>query len=661
MKTKDGENSENEVPTGLEEGTKPYEDERKGINSGWRSNDRIVQITDRRVGESARFPRYSSADFPEFSNNSLITKTNQFFQYVESSGVGDPVHIPRFPRSYRSFSPISSLLYFPPPFASSTFLNPEESELRVNVDNRLERVRSCLYLSDCPKSGAVQKESFRIFQKFNLDRRKYFLIHRKTIPNELSADSTTTAVEDIANSDYKGRRRRSIPEDSGKFNEFKRKTAGRKTNLSKNRQEVAKKTGGFVQNRQKYRRIITKHHLKGQKVGNITRRVSGYRKSSTPYRHAIRKFPSKIGTTNKERKKMMASSLNLNSSLNSSSNSNPIPRYNKMRRKMTGGVRSRLSVSRKALGQSGIGDDEKNVSKIRLLSKSLKFRKSNITRPIRHRNQTAVAAQSGRRRYGLRTKKLIKKPEVLSLGKPRSIQRSGAPIKNLSSNQKPEILAGNSQSLSENQKILKWSGESWEADQPKPTQKRYHFLSGGSAFPRIQQNSSAPRTSWIDGVIDPKDENFSNKGQIRFYPGKVAHKLSKKRRKNYKPPKQISPRHSEERPALAEEEFIDKPQIMENPDGEKLEQEGLPKRTKSDGEDREFGKKQQRKWKSAEDAQRRPSHPKDSKVAVEVASGISFFLMSAMVLCILHICIYKIKTPYGPSHPFVLMVVFFNH
>ncbi|VDK29488.1 unnamed protein product [Gongylonema pulchrum] len=204
----------------------------------------------------------------------------------------------------------------------------------------------------------------------------------------------------------------------------------------------------------------------------------------------------------------------------------------------------------------------------------MQYRKNNGTRFIGHRNRSTT---SNRRK---------------------TIRKQDTSFSHLREASKTEILSGNSRVHPRNQAFLKWSGESWEADEPKPTQKRFHFLSGGSAFSASRRNKTAPRTSWIDGVIDPEDKNFSNKGQIRFYPGRLAQKLPKKRRKNSSRRAKISPRNSKEKQAQAEEERADEQKTPEKGDS--------PKRIRTESKEREFEKKQQRKWKSAEDVVRRP-------------------------------------------------------
>lgn len=140
----------------------------------------------------------------------------------------------------------------------------------------------------------------------------------------------------------------------------------------------------------------------------------------------------------------------------------------------------------------------------------------------------------------------------------------------------------------------KVSGESWEADEPKPTQKRFHFLSGSNGFTSKSRNAS--RSSWIDGVMDPRDKNFSNKGEIRFYPSQrtaIVPRTRKKLRKKTKPKSLRHSQESTERPKSEDAAAINKTPVSRTYDT-------VSNKTNT------FGKKKERKWKSAEDVQRRP-------------------------------------------------------
>uniref|UniRef100_A0A915BRN0 MARVEL domain-containing protein n=1 Tax=Parascaris univalens TaxID=6257 RepID=A0A915BRN0_PARUN len=144
------------------------------------------------------------------------------------------------------------------------------------------------------------------------------------------------------------------------------------------------------------------------------------------------------------------------------------------------------------------------------------------------------------------------------------------------------------------------SGESWESNEAKPAKKRFHFLS--STGTSLHRNKTQ-RTSWINGVIDPADENFSNKGEIRFYRGRLA----KKKPKRLKKPKSTAINRS-----VVENEHVTnsrQPAASEEP--------AVP-----DNEEHNQERKAQRKWKSAEDVVRRPTQRfKSSKEHTKKRNG----------------------------------------
>lgn len=76
----------------------------------------------------------------------------------------------------------------------------------------------------------------------------------------------------------------------------------------------------------------------------------------------------------------------------------------------------------------------------------------------------------------------------------------------------------------------KQSGESWEADDPKPTQKRFHFLSGSNTI--SEQKINEKESSWFHGIVSTNDKTFANNGDIRFYRGEIA--SNKPTKENYK-------------------------------------------------------------------------------------------------------------------------------
>ncbi|KAK0428141.1 hypothetical protein QR680_010629 [Steinernema hermaphroditum] len=58
-------------------------------------------------------------------------------------------------------------------------------------------------------------------------------------------------------------------------------------------------------------------------------------------------------------------------------------------------------------------------------------------------------------------------------------------------------------------------------------EKRFHLLGGADLNFDLGHGTTKPshQSSWIDGIIDPKDPGFSNKGEIRAYSMKVAKKI----------------------------------------------------------------------------------------------------------------------------------------
>uniref|UniRef100_A0A9J2PRS9 Uncharacterized protein n=1 Tax=Ascaris lumbricoides TaxID=6252 RepID=A0A9J2PRS9_ASCLU len=162
------------------------------------------------------------------------------------------------------------------------------------------------------------------------------------------------------------------------------------------------------------------------------------------------------------------------------------------------------------------------------------------------------------------------------------------------------------------------SGESWESNEAKPTKKRFHFLSGpGTSLGRNKTH----RTSWINGVIDPADENFSNKGDIRFYRGRLA----KKKPKRLKRPKStavpgsaIQNEHltNSRQPAASEEHVV-----SDNKEHNHASMR-TPKIATLSEQSSEIKKKVQRKWKNVEDVVRRPSQRvKSSKEHTKKRNG----------------------------------------
>ncbi|VDM37510.1 unnamed protein product [Toxocara canis] len=162
------------------------------------------------------------------------------------------------------------------------------------------------------------------------------------------------------------------------------------------------------------------------------------------------------------------------------------------------------------------------------------------------------------------------------------------------------------------------SGESWESNEAKPTKKRFHFLSGPSTSTR---RNTTHRTSWINGIIDPADENFSNKGDIRFYRGRLANKK----------PKRLKGLKSTAAPGSAARlgKLSGLQQHMANEERKSSDNEEngrvisrRPKNATSSEDSAEIKKKAQRKWKTAEDVVRRPSpRVKSSKEHLKKGSG----------------------------------------
>ncbi|VDK67243.1 unnamed protein product [Anisakis simplex] len=192
---------------------------------------------------------------------------------------------------------------------------------------------------------------------------------------------------------------------------------------------------------------------------------------------------------------------------------------------------------------------------------------------------------------------------------------------------KKKIMDGSAQrnsSLSNRHQTQKKhkSGESWESNEAKPAKKRYHFLSGPTSN---QRPNSTHRTSWLHGVIDPASESFSNKGDIRFYRGRVAKKKPKRLRVPQKPgqPSVGADTYYGEAP-----ERNASPEDASNNRGRGGAQQQARNRTSSERSS-ELKKKAQRKWKTAEDAVRRPGHRiKSSK---EYTKKVGIFMCSQTV------------------------------